>query len=170
MSTEIKASTETITLPADPEALAKAIVERFGKQELWEIANTILEAAPLPTMADVLKEMTKGRTLPPAPDPATFSEQQLKIVRALWNAAKCQKREFDSGMINPDHYWHLRPYWSGLMGDEITPSQRASVSRALRRLEDRGIVQRWAGPGGRRTVQASLTTAGKRLAERLING
>ena len=67
------------------------------------------------------------------------------------------------------------------VGAVQTPSQRAALSRAVRRLERRGLVlrQNWrrrplrarlshADPGPGRTTHLELTPAGYQLAQRLI--
>lgn len=47
-------------------------------------------------------------------------------------------------------------------------SPQPTVTHALRRLEQRGLVRRTSGPDDRRQRLASITPSGRRLAERLI--
>ncbi len=137
------------------------------------------------SVTDVLQSVIDThRDNPRRPDPVTFSEQQREIVRHIYFAKSKRFQELEeygsNGKVFPPIYnpgvgWttdlrYLQPYWRPEdLGGEMTPSRRASISRALKRLEEREIVRRIPGPGGRRTVRVRLTIAGDKLAKRLIN-
>jgi hypothetical protein len=173
MSTEIEALTETITLPADPEALAKAIVEHYQVGDLFTILRIVDDAVPKVSWADMLEEMRANPR--PLPDPDAepeggwnddaskgLSDLQHRIIADLWSGT--QRREYHFPPKHPIDVpvqvsWKPERYYS-----ENTPSERAVVSRALRRLWRRGLVMYYGY--SRRADSVALTAEGRRHARR----
>lgn len=156
-----------VILSADPNALVRAMIDHHDPEYAHEVFAALKRELE-PSAMDILASLASGYTPRPAPDPANFSEQQREIVRHIYRETQTAKEEHDAGFRKGDRWW--RAWWSpNQLGGEMTPSRRASISRALRRLEEREIVSRWQGPGGRRSVSVTLTTEGTKLAERLIN-
>ncbi len=178
------ASVQIGALPEDPHALARTILDHQDPDYAVQVYEA-LRLGVAPSFTDVLTGVVSGYTPPPEPDPTTFSDLQLDIVRHLERVkrrqtqehddiesanprlhARIYPRDFDGGV----HFQHLRPYWRPEdLGGDMTPSRRVSISRSLRRLEERGIVDRFPGPGGRRSVRVNLTPDGEKLARRLVN-
>jgi len=171
-----------VILSADPNALVRALIDHHDPEYAHEVFAA-LKRELAPSAMDILASLASG-TPRPGPDPASFSEQQREIVRHIYLDAQKRFQELEeygsNGRVfppiyDPDLGWtsdlrYLRPYWRPEdLGGEITPSRRASISRALKRLEERDIVWRIPGPGGRRTVQVRLTIDGDKLAKRLLN-
>ena len=108
-----------------------------------------------------------------------LSKLQGAILRSLWHVTTLVEAEVE-GAASSDHWgipWHPRgnaPRW--------TASNRAAVSRALRRLEQRGLLVRMnrtvtigvsdsatGGPprmASRRTSEVRLTELGRAVAQR----
>ncbi len=156
-----------VILSADPNALVRALIDHHDPEYAHEVFAA-LKRELAPSAMDTLASLGSGYTPRPAPDPASFSEQQREIVLHIFREEQVAKEERDAGLRKGDRWWHV--WWSpNQLGGEMTPSRRASISRALRRLEERKIVYRWQGPGGRRSISVNLNTEGTKLAERLVN-
>lgn len=97
-----------------------------------------------------------------------LSRQQRHILDVLWEQTtyiEGHGNEFAKAMLN---YWGVR--WYPAKGfDDWKRSDSATISRALRRLEHRGLVERKNEISDRvgRTTRVKLTAAGIAIAKRL---
>lgn len=158
---------QIVALPEDPYALARTILDHHDPDYAVRVYEA-LERVVAPSVMDVLAEMCRGYMPPPDPDPTTFSDLQLDIVRHIYREEQAIKQEYDAGLRRSERWWHVLWRPEDLGGD-MTPSRHASISRSLRRLAERRIVYRWPGPSGRRSVSVNLTPDGTKLAKRLAN-
>lgn len=175
--TDTAEEAETITFPADPEALGRAIVERYDVYDLNTIVRPLDEAlqAHVREMLEMVLEDHKNTPPPPAPDPDDFSELQREIVVHIWKQDERLSEEIAA--LPPDDWYRGHLERRGVRWDpntldgDLTPSKRVSISRALRRLQHRGIVSREndTGRGGNRTTRVELTDIGRLLAARLTS-
>jgi hypothetical protein len=191
MSTEAEASTETITLPSEPEALAQAIVEHYpDAHDLNVIFNAMKAAIPGPLWidldADLVAQMgdyeaEMGSYEPVEPDPLPdpdaepeggwndnvskgLSPLQDAIMLNLWSRTQAWEHHHPPKSrddVPRKCSWHPRHFYK-----DNTASERVAVSRALRHLESRGLVEMWRfafNSGERFHVSAvSLTAEGRR--------
>jgi hypothetical protein len=88
-----------------------------------------------------------------------LSSQQRQALRWLLDTTR---------LIEKDHPYLTNTgidYRLSVADSSRENSRRASFSRALSRLEARGLVTRMKGEKGRRTLRVSLTPEGRRVAE-----
>jgi hypothetical protein len=181
ITTETEASAETITLPADPDALARVIIEHHDPEYAHEVFAA-LKRELAPSAMDTLASLASGSTPPPMPDPNAepecgwnddagkgLSDLQQHIMEHLWSVT--QLREYRYPPKHPADVPVRAPWHPDRVYRTDTASERAVTSRALRRLYDRGLVVLWGNVGGVRfrTDTISLTAEGRRHARRTMN-
>jgi hypothetical protein len=106
---------------------------------------------------------------------ARLSQLQKKILRCVYARTirdeTWAKGTGETWRIKHVEYWGIE--WYPSKGQRAwTPSNRAVMSRALRRLEQRGLVERRnriSGEESGRTVNVHLTDRGREVAKRLTS-
>jgi hypothetical protein len=108
-----------------------------------------------------------------------LSDLQKRILVYAWNEVKADP---DSRVNGATAYvsWfdHFHPDCKAAIEEELLPGKWgkwthndiASVSRALRRLEERGLIARLRGSNQQRTTGIVLTPEGARVAASLAAG
>ena len=89
------------------------------------------------------------------------SDQQGSILKWLLRCVRAAESN-DPELLARGFVWGLR-----LHGAERENSQRASFSRSLARLEQRGLITRLKGSKAKRTRRVLLTAEGRKVAESL---
>ena len=103
---------------------------------------------------------------------ARLSQLQKVLLEVVWDETRRLETTLEArgeqGLLARVRCWGVEWYPSRWL-DGSTPADRAVVSRALRRLEQRGLVerknQRTGKPG--RTTNVRLTDRGREIAKRL---
>ena len=103
---------------------------------------------------------------------ARLSQLQKVLLEAVWDET-CRlettlEARGEQGLLARVRYWGVEWYPSRWLDDSM-PADRAVVSRALRRLEQRGLVERKNQRTGKsgRTTNVRLTNWGLEIAKRL---
>lgn len=182
ITAETEASAKTITLPADPDALARAIIEHHDPDYAVQVYAAIKREVR-PAWTDVLAQLG-DYTPPPMPDPDAepeggwnddagkgLSDLQQHIMEHLWSVTQLREYRYPPQYRNevPAHVpWHPKQFYR-----TDTASERAVTSRALRRLYDRGLVGLWGNLFGASSVRfragtVTLTAEGRRHARRTM--
>ena len=100
----------------------------------------------------ILEEMRRLEAVPDRPVPGMDREQ--------WRTQWYERRDYKRFGVH-----HDLALW---LGHAPTPSDSAVFSRALRNMEDRGLVIRISQWDGRRATHIQLTDMGRAEAERLV--
>jgi DNA-binding PadR family transcriptional regulator len=100
----------------------------------------------------ILEEVRRLEVVPEVPPP----DMDWNRWRDLWR----ERKEYEQFGVR-----HDLDRW---LGHAPTPSDSAVVSRALRNMEDRGLVVRISQWDGRRATHIQLTDMGRTEAERLV--
>lgn len=93
-----------------------------------------------------------------------LSAVQWEIISYLWSRTQWREYYFPARVpidVPPLIGWSPNELYS-----DLTPSNRAALSRALRRLRDRGLVESYGYTN--RTLSVSLTAEGRRAARRRL--
>jgi acetolactate synthase regulatory subunit len=101
-----------------------------------------------------------------------ISDLQKKILVNLLKASDKPGPHLWQYRKHGEGPWRTRVYWQYAMPISTSRSASASIARALRRLEERGFVERVNSAAGStakkiRTTHVELTDAGRTLAEQL---
>jgi DnaB-like helicase N terminal domain len=155
--------------PLDPLTVSEALCKRGqldglgGAGYLWALRQQAVET---PALARQALQRLRRASRP------GLSRLQKDILRDVWEETVRVERVLETkgmtGLLARVQYWGIE--WYPSRGhDRWTPTDRAVVSRALRRLEQRGLVERkneCTGQPGR-TTNVRLTERGREIAKQL---